>query len=306
VGSGSVEGMSKWVEYITSDNESPMADLRRKNGREEPWKVKFWGVGNENWGCGGHMSAEGYAENYRRYATYCRNYSGNNLVKIAGGPNFSDYHWMETTMKNISHHLMQGVSLHAYTMIGNSWGEKGSATQFNDKDYIRTLSAALYMETLIRKHSEIMDKYDPDKKIGLIVDEWGTWFDVEPGTNPGFLYQQNTLRDAITASFSLDIFNKYCDRVQMANIAQVVNVLQSLIHTQKEKMILTPTYHIFNMYKVHQDATLLPMEFKAPIYSALGIEVNTISSTASRDKNGKIHISVTNADLSSPVTISVS
>ena len=304
MGSGTVEEMSKWVEYITSDNESPMADLRRKNGRQEPWKVQFWGVGNENWGCGGHMSAEGYAEHYRRYATYCRNYSGNNLLKIAGGPNFSDYHWMETTMKNIPHHLMQGVSLHAYTMIGNSWQDKGSAIQFDELGYIRTLSAALYMENLIKEHTAIMDKYDPGKKIGLIVDEWGTWFDVEPGTNPGFLYQQNTLRDAITASLTLNIFNKYCDRVQMANIAQVVNVLQSLIHTQEEKMLLTPTYHIFDMYKVHQDATLLPLELSTPVYSQPGIEVNAISSTASKDKNGKIHISITNADLSSDIDMS--
>ena len=304
VGSGTVEEMAKWVEYITFDGESPMANLRRKNGRDKPWKVKFWGVGNENWGCGGHMSAEGYAEHYRRYATYCRNYSDNSLERIAGGPVGTDFHWMETMMKNIPAHLMTGVSLHNYTMTGKNWEQKGSATVFTEDEYIHTLDATNFMDKLIADHAAIMDKYDPDKKIGLMVDEWGAWYDAEPGTNPGFLFQQNSLRDAIAAAVALNIFNKHCDRVQMTNIAQTVNVLQAMIFTDNEKMLLTPTYHVFNMYKVHQDATWLPLDINCPKYTKGTRSVESVSATASKDKNGAIHITLVNVNPSRSMDIS--
>lgn len=295
MGSGTVEEMSKWVEYITFDGESPMANLRKKNGREKPWKIQFWGVGNENWGCGGNMTAEGYAENYRRYATYTRDYGDNQLYKIAGGPNVDDYHWMTTMMKNIPHRMMKGVSLHNYAFT-RRWEDKGDATGFSEDDYFSLLEHGSRMDDLIIRHSAIMDLYDPAKKIGLIVDEWGAWYNVEKNTNPGFLFQQNTLRDAILAGLVLNTFHKHADRVKMANIAQLVNVLQALFLTEGEKMLLTPTYHVFDMYKVHQDATMLPTVVKCGAYSRLNKKLDAISVSASKDKNGKVHVSFVNID----------
>lgn len=295
VGSGSVEEMSKWVEYITSDGESPMSALRKKNGREKPWSVKFWGVGNENWGCGGNMSAEAYAEHYRRYATYCKNYGENQLHKIVGGPNVDDYHWMTTMMKNIPQHMISGVSLHNYSFT-HRWEDKGNATGFTEDEYFSLLENGLRMDELIKRHSSIMDIYDPAKRVGLIVDEWGAWYNVEKGTNPGFLYQQNTLRDAILAGLILNIFHDHADRVKMANIAQLVNVLQALFLTEGDKMLLTPTYHVFDMYKVHQDATMLPTTISTGIYERMNRNINTISVSSSKDKNGKVHISFVNVD----------
>jgi alpha-N-arabinofuranosidase len=295
VGSGSVEEMSKWVEYITFDGESPMASLRRKNGREEPWKVKFWGVGNENWGCGGQMTAEFYADQYKRYATYCRNYGNNRLYKIAGGPNSRDYQWMEVLMKNVSHWLMNGVSLHNYT-VPNNWRDKGSATDFTEEEYFRTIDKTLFMDELVTRHSSVMDQYDPDKRVGLMVDEWGTWHNVEPGTNPGFLFQQNTIRDALVAGINLNIFNNHCDRVKMANIAQTVNVLQAMIFTEGERMVLTPSFYVYEMYKVHHDAALIPLHFVSPEYEYEGNRIPAVSASASKDKSGIVHITFTNAD----------
>jgi alpha-N-arabinofuranosidase len=295
VGSGSVEEMSKWVEYITFDGVSPMAELRKQNGHEKPWKVQFWGVGNENWGCGGNMRPEFYADLYRRYATYCRNYGGNNLLKIAGGPSDNDYNWMEVMMKNIPKNLVHGVSLHSYTLPGN-WTVKGPATKFAESEYFTTIQKTLRMEELVTKHSEVMDKFDPKKKVGLMVDEWGAWYDVEPGTNPGFLFQQNTIRDAIIAGINLNIFNNHCDRVKMANIAQIINVLQSLIFTKDEKMVLTPTFYIYEMYKVHHDAALIPIKFASPNYEFEGKTMPAVTISASKDKENIIHITLTNAD----------
>jgi alpha-N-arabinofuranosidase len=295
LGSGSVEEMSKWIEYITFDGESPMANLRRQNGRDEPWKVKFWGVGNENWGCGGNMTPEYYADQYRRYATYCRDYGDNRLYKIACGANEADYHWTETVMKNVGHR-MQGLSLHYYTIPTGNWGDKGSATQFDESEYFNTVRRTLFMEELLTKHSTIMDRYDPAKRVGLIADEWGVWTNVEPGTNPGFLYQQNTLRDAIVAGINLNIFNQHADRVKMANIAQTVNVLQAVILTDNERMTLTPTYWVYYLYKVHQDATLLPVSFASSKYELNGKEVNAVNLSASKDAAGKIHITFVNSD----------
>lgn len=295
MGSGTVEEMSKWVEYITFDGESPMSDLRKKNGREKPWKVSLWGIGNENWGCGGNMTAGGYAENYRRYATYCRNYGDNQLYKVAGGPNVDDYYWMEVMMKCIPHHMMSAVSVHNYSFT-YSWENKGNALGFNEDDYFSLLEHGMRMDEILTRHAAIMDKYDPDKRIAMVVDEWGAWYNVEPGTNPGFLYQQNTLRDALLAGSILNIFHKHADRVRIANIAQLVNVLQALFLTEGDKMLLTPTYHVFDMYKVHQDATMLPIEVSSPDYSRLGKKIKAVSATASKDAEGKVHISLVNVD----------
>jgi alpha-N-arabinofuranosidase len=302
LGSGSVEEMSKWVEYITFDGESPMANLRKQNGREKPWKVKFWGVGNESWGCGGNMTADFYADQYRRYATYCRNYGDNRLYKIACGANAANYNWTETVMKDVGRQ-MNGLSLHYYTIPTGNWGKKGSATQFDETEYFNTISNTLVMEELLTKHSTIMDKYDPQKRIGLITDEWGIWTDVEPGTNPGFLYQQNTLRDAILAGVNLNIFNAHCDRVKMTNIAQTVNVLQAVILTDKEKMLLTPTYWVYYLYKVHQDAALLPVSFTSNKYELNGKTMDAVSVSASKDASGKIHITLVNIDPNRAQTI---
>jgi alpha-N-arabinofuranosidase len=302
VGSGSVEEMSKWVEYLTFDGVSPMADLRRKNGRDKAWKVQFWGVGNENWGCGGNMTPEFYADQYKRYATFCRNYGDNQLLKIAGGANTDDYNWTETLMKKIPLWQMWGISLHYYT---TDWWNKGSATSFGEKEYFETLERCLNVPKVIDKHITIMDKYDPEKRVALVVDEWGTWFDVEPGTNPGFLFQQNTLRDAFVAGIHLNEFNKRCDRIKMANIAQTINVLQALIFTRDDKMVLTPTYHVFDLYKVHQDALLLPSDLKCPDYEWNGKKIPSLNVSASKDKNGIIHISIVNIDPKSAISLVV-
>lgn len=252
VGSGTVQEMQEWVEYMTMPGDSPMANLRRENGQEEPWKVTFFGVGNESWGCGGHMRPDYYSDLYRRFQTYVRNYTNDHIYKIACGPNVDDYHWMETLMRN-AHPFMDGISLHHYALASH-WEDKRPATGFPEEEWFSLIDSANKMDELITKHSTIMDRYDPDKRVGLIVDEWGSWLAVEPGTNPGFLYQQNTIRDAMVASLTLNIFHKHGDRVHMANIAQMVNVLQAMILTEGDKMLKTPTYHVFDLYKNHMDA----------------------------------------------------
>ncbi len=255
LGSGTVEELADWIEYITFDGVSPMADLRRENGRDKPWKLKYLGIGNENWGCGGSMLPEYYANEYRRYQTYCRNFSGNELYKIACGPNSDDYNWTEKLLQNINEWHTKAISLHYYTLPTGDWNHKGSATEFSDSEYYDTISRTLYMEKLIDKHRAIIERYSDT--IKLAVDEWGCWYDVEPGTNPGFLYQQNTMRDAIIAAINLNLFNNKSDIVCMANLAQAVNVLQALILTEGEKMVKTPTYHVFDMFKTHQDSELV-------------------------------------------------
>lgn len=261
VGSGTVREMAEWVEYLNSEGDSTVVKKRWANGRKEPWGVKFWGVGNENWGCGGNMRPEYYADEFRRYQTYCRDYGDNKLCRIACGPNVDDYNWTAVMMERAGEY-MDALTLHYYTVPG-PWHDKGSATEFNEEDYARTLRLALRMEELVSNHLQIMNRYDPKHRVGLIVDEWGTWFNVEPGTNPGFLYQQNTMRDAQVAALTLNIFNAHADRIVMANLAQTVNVLQSVILTEGDKMVLTPTYHVFDLYKAHQEGTLVPVHVDA-------------------------------------------
>ena len=292
VGSGTPEELAKWVEYMTSDSGSTVAELRRQNGREKPWKVKFLGIGNEAWGCGGNMVPEYYSNLFRRYTTYTRNYNGNRLYKIASGASDVDYNWTEVCMKNIGGR-MNAIAVHYYTSIGG----KASATKFNDNDYYRTIAKAIAIEPCIQKHIEIMDKYDPQGRVDLLVDEWGTWWEVEPGTNPGHLFQQNTMRDAIVASMSFDIFHKYTRRIKMANIAQVVNVLQSMILTKGDQMVLTPTYHVFEMYKVHQDAEFIPVEYSTDRIAGTDKgDVPSLSVTASR-KDDAVNVCITNPSL---------
>ncbi|MDB5017865.1 MAG: alpha-N-arabinofuranosidase [Mucilaginibacter sp.] len=304
VGSGTVEEMSKWIEYVNSNSTSTVVEQRKKNGHPAPYKVTFWGIGNESWGCGGNMTPDFYADQFKRYAAFAKNYPSAPLKKIASGPNSGDYNWTEVCMKNIPANLMWGLSLHYYTVPTGNWSHKGSATSFDESEYFKTMENCLEMENLVTKHSAIMDKYDPDKKVALVVDEWGVWTDVEPGTNPGFLYQQNSLRDALIAATTLNIFNNHCDRVRAAALAQTVNVLQSLILTDKDKMLLTPTYHIFDMYQMHQDARYLPIKLNSPEYELDGKKIPAINVSASQDASGKVHISLVNLDLHNNITIS--
>jgi alpha-N-arabinofuranosidase len=303
VGSGSVKEMAEWVEYLTSDAESPMTLLRKQNGRENPWKVKFFAIGNENWGCGGNMTPEFYGNIMRQYSTYLGDYSGNHLYRVACGPSDYNYQWTETLMKDpATRGMFQGISLHYYSVV-DGWGYKGSATKFDEREWFETFRLNLEMGKILTVHSAIMDRYDPGKTKGLIVDEWGNWFKVEPGTNEGFLFQQNSLRDAITAAIHFNIFNQHADRVKGANLAQVVNVLQSVILTKDEKMVLTPTYYVFRMFKVHQDAQLLNIDIRCEDYNWGDRKIPAISASASVDKTGKIHISLANLNPSKEITI---
>lgn len=295
VGSGTVQELSDWVQYANFDGKSPMSDLRIKNGRKEPWKVKFWGLGNEAWGCGGNMTANYYAGEYRKFATFMSDWENTGgITRIASGANSADYNWTEVLMKEIPLNMLGGVGVHHYSVI--DWNKKGEGVDYTEEQYFKTLKSALKMEELVTKHAAIMDKYDPEKKVGLIVDEWGAWYDVEKGTNPGFLFQQNTMRDAVLAGATLNIFNNHADRVRMANLAQCVNVLQAVILTNKAKMILTPTYHVMQMYSVHQNAKLIPIEFSSPLYNYNDESINALSVSASKDTNGLTHISIVNID----------
>ena len=293
LGSGTVREMQQWVEYLNADN-GPMAELRAKNGREEPWGVRLWGVGNENWGCGGSMRPEYYADEYRRYATYCRNFGDAQLYKVACGPSGGDYHWTEVMMREAAQR-MHGLALHYYCGSGKN---SRSATEFDEEDWFWQLKNALQIEELIVRHSAIMDQYDPEKRVGLLVDEWGAWHAVEPDTNPGFLYQQNSLRDGLVAGLSLNIFNRYCERVYGANIAQTVNVLQAMVLTEDggERMLLTPTYHVFEMFKGHQDATLLPVDLRSGTYAFGEESTPALNVSASKSDDGKILVTVCNLD----------
>lgn len=300
LGSGTVREMSEWVEYMTFSGVSPMADLRTQNGHEEAFPVNYFGVGNENWGCGGNMTPEYYANEYRRYQTYVRNYPSSDpnhkpIYKIACGPNAADYNWTEKVMQ-IAGNYMDGLSLHYYT-VPHDWSHKGSATQFDEAEYYLTLKKSYFMKELIERHGAIIDQYDPQKRIGLIIDEWGTWFDVEPGTNPGFLYQQNTMRDAMVAAINLNLFNKHSDRVKMANIAQLVNVLQAVILTEGEHMLLTPTYHVFKMFSDHQDAVLLDSCMDTELVGTDTDRIPNMTESVSRAADGSITITLANLSL---------
>jgi alpha-N-arabinofuranosidase len=295
VGSGTPQEFAEWVQYVNFKGVSPMSELRAKNGRKEPWNVKFWGVGNEAWGCGGNMRPEYYADIYRKYSTFISDWTNSGkILRIASGANSADYNWTEVLMKNIPQGLAGGLALHHYSVI--DWNKKGAAVEFDEDMYFQTMQRAWKMDSLIIKHAAIMDKYDPQKAIALVVDEWGGWYDVEKGTNPGFLYQQNTMRDAMIAGITLNIFNNHSDRVRMANLAQTVNVLQAVILTDKEKMILTPTYHVMEMYKVHQDAQLMNVSFDNKSYTRNGESLPAISISASKDSSGIMHISAVNID----------
>ena len=299
VGSGTVRELMEWVQYVNFEGESPMSSLRKVNGREHPWSVKFWGLGNEAWGCGGNMRAEYYADFYRQYSTFMTDwFNSTALYRIASGPQSDDYRWTETLMKMIPLKLMEGIGLHHYSVI--DWNHKGPAIEYSDHQYFQTMRKALFMEELIQRHGSIMDKYDPDRNVALVVDEWGTWYDPTPGTNPGFLHQQNTMRDALVAAVTLNIFNTHCSRVRMANLAQTVNVLQCVIMTEGEKILLTPTYHIMKMYRGHHDSLMVPIAFESPMIIADDGEIPALSVSASVNEKGEILVTIANIDIVNP------
>lgn len=303
VGSGTPQELADWIKYTNHPaGSSPMPDLRQKNGRDKPWGVTYWGIGNEAWGCGGNMTPEYYANIYRQFATFTTDWGNSDKIyRIASGASSSDYNWTEVLMKNIPHNMLEAIALHHYSVI--DWNAKGSATDFDEATYFKTMKQALMMEELIQKHVAIMDKYDQKKKVALFVDEWGGWYDVEPGTPGAFLFQQNTMRDAVLAGSTLNTFNNHADRVKMANIAQAVNVLQAVILTDNERMLLTPTYHVMKMYKVHHDAKLLPVSFQSPDYQLGSEKLPAISASASMDKNGLTHCSFVNVDAQKKHTV---
>ncbi len=294
VGSGTVQEMRDWIEYMTFDGDSPLANERRKNGREKPWKLKFFGIGNENWGCGGNMRPEYYCDLYRRFTVFIRDYGDEPVYKIAGGPNADDANWTETLMQNIRN-CTSAISLHNYTHE-TDWKHRGMAADFDREGWYGIMSDAMRVDENIKLHSAIMDRYDPEKKIGLLVDEWGTWYEVEPGTNPGFLYQQNTMRDAVAGMLIIHMFHAHSDRVRMANIAQMVNVLQAMVLTEGDKMLLTPTYHLFKMMKGHKDGTAVDVCYDKKEYEFKGRKVPKISISAT-EKGGKITVSICNTSI---------
>jgi alpha-N-arabinofuranosidase len=306
VGSGTVEEMSDWWEYLNHPGPSPMADLRAENGRNEPWNVRFFGIGNESWGCGGNMDAEYYADVYKRFATYLHRYGDLRPFRIATGPYHSEemMDWTEVMMREAGD-MIDGIDLHYYTVVG-TWQEKGSATDFSEAEWIEGIRKGLVIEEAVEAQAAIMDRYDPEQRVWLIVGEWGMWHDVEPGTNPGFLHQQSTLRDAMVAALSLNTFNRHADRVKMANIAQTVNVLQSMVLTQDDEMIVTPTYHVFEMFKGHQDATLLPIVLDEGAYTYGETTIPALNASASVNDEGRVLITIANFDPHGGRTVNVS
>ncbi|GAA2000862.1 alpha-N-arabinofuranosidase [Microbacterium ulmi] len=315
VGSGTVREMSEWVEYLTRDDDSPMAGLRRENGRDAAWSVPFWGIGNEAWGCGGNMTASHFASLARQFGTYVRDHGGNTVERIAAGANSDDYAWTETLMRSVATlgsgpapgSPYQSVSLHHYTING-SWEDKGDATRFGLDDYYVTLRRAHRIREIVRGHAAVMDAYDPARVMGLVVDEWGTWWNVEPGTNPGFLFQQNSLRDALVAAVHFDVFHDHAERVRMANIAQTVNVLQAvvLIDPERGSLVRTPTYHVFAMNTGHHDASALAVRLRGgvPTREVEGSPVPLFSASASTRGDTAL-VSLSNLDAGAPLTVAL-
>ena len=296
VGSGTVQEMSDWVEYCNMGGVSPMADLRRANGEEKPWNVKYWGIGNENWGCGGNMTPEFYSDECKRYSTFVRNYDSEHPVyKIACGANADDYNWAKVVAEKAGQ-FVDALSLHYYTVTGPDWFHKNKATEFAKADYFETVKKTLKLGEIMDNNISILKQASKeDHQLKLIVDEWGNWFEVEPGTNPGFLYQQNTIRDAVVAGLNLNMFNDRCDTVVMSNIAQMINVLQAMILTDGPKMILTPTYHVYDLFKDHMDARHVESYAETEDLKDGDYEIPSLS-VSSSEKDGKLCITVVNTN----------
>ncbi|GAB2844906.1 alpha-L-arabinofuranosidase C-terminal domain-containing protein [Pseudoduganella ginsengisoli] len=307
LGTGSNQEMAEWLEYMTSNTKSGLAELRRKNGRDKPFKVAYFAVGNEAWGCGGNMTPGHYANLYKTATTFLKAPHDSRPKFIASGGNDNDVTWTTTLSKEVKDNI-DAISFHYYTIPTGKWEVKGAATGFGEGEWISTMKNTLAMDKLIANNVKVLDQNDPQKKIGFYVDEWGTWYDVEKGTNSGFLYQQNSLRDAVVAALNFNIFHNYADRVRMTNIAQMVNVLQAMILTDKDKMLKTPTYHAYHMYVPFQDATTLPVAIKDNGAYKLGeTAVPQVSASAARGKDGKLYLALvnTNPNKETEVTVNV-
>jgi len=317
VGSGTPQEAAEWLEYMTADPQTTLGKERAANGHPAPYLVPYLGIGNESWDCGGNMSPEYYLSQMKIYSRFVRNYNpaqqkgDQQMLKIAvgpggDGPRWTD--WTETIMKAYSQHTwswdINGLSMHNYTVI--KWPPAYVATGFGELEYAQILQKTLEMDSLINKHAAIMDAYDPDKKVALVVDEWGAWYAKTPGSHEGFLVQQNSQRDAVLAALNLNIFARHAERVRMANIAQMVNVLQAMILTDNEKMLLTPTYHVFKMYLPFQDATFVPVSFDAGTYKFGEVTLPRVDAIAAKDINGKLWLAITNLDPNQPVDINAS
>lgn len=296
--------MRDWMDYLTSKGEDTLAQERRANGHAAPFKVDFVGIGNEAWGCGGAQTPEYFANEYRKFATFFHKngstfhmHNDNSALRVASGPNNDDTKWMETVLNNAGQQ-MDAISLHYYTVWHGDWAQRDTAmaTGFPVTHWNEILYQASRMDEVLRGHEAVMDKVDPKKRIGLFVDEWGTWYRPEPGTEPGHLYQQNTLRDALVAGITLNIFHAHADRVRMANIAQAVNVLQAMLLTEGDKLAKTPTYYTFAMYMPFQDATFIPVNAPAPMLKAESGSFPAFTVSAARAKDGKTYVAVANAD----------
>jgi alpha-N-arabinofuranosidase len=302
LGTGSPQEMAEWLQYMTSVKETSLTALRRRNGRDRPWKIAYFAVGNEAWGCGGDMKPDYYVDLFRRTANFLKTPAVARPQIIASGGNDDDTKWTETLISNV-HRDMDAISFHYYTIPGDKWEAKGPATGFGEDQWISTLSHTLRMDDFIAHNSAIMDKYDPQKKVGFAVDEWGTWYDPETGREPGFLYQKNTLRDAIVAAVNFNIFHHHADRVRLANIAQMINVLQAMILTDGPRMVLTPTYHVFRMFVPFQDAISLPVTLQTPRYQFGKLSVPAVSASAARETNGAVVVAFVNLDPDKPVSV---
>jgi alpha-L-arabinofuranosidase len=301
---------------MTTAQPTTLAKERAANGHPSPYKVAFLGIGNESWACGGNMTVDYYLSQLKIHSRFVRNFNPaqqdkGRMLKIAVGPGGSEAewgYWTDAVMKAYQHHEwswdIDGLSMHSYTVV--RWPPAFKSVGFGEDDYSQILKSTLDMENLVSQHSATMDKYDPQKKVALVVDEWGAWYAPLPGSNPGFLVQQNSQRDAILAALNLNIFARHADRVRMANIAQMVNVLQAMIVTDREKTVLTPTYHVFRMYVPFQDATSVPVAFNAGTYTHGDISLPRVDAIAAKDAAGKLWLAITNVDPNQPVEIEVS
>ena len=303
LGTGSPREMAEWLQYMTSDKPTALTAERARNGHPKPWKISYFAVGNEAWGCGGNMTPDHYVDLYKQYATFLKAPNGARPLLVASGGNDNDTSWAEALTSKV-HHDIDAITFHYYTLPGDHWENKGPTTGFGEDQWISTLAHTLRMDDFITQNSAVMDKYDPDKKIGFAVDEWGTWYDPEPGREPGFLYQQNTLRDAVVAALNFNIFHRYADRVHMTNIAQMVNVLQAMILTKGPQMVLTPTYHVFRMFRPFQDATYLPPELQSPRYQLGNSSVPAVSLSAARTATGATVVALVNLDPNKAMPVS--
>ncbi|HEY0281244.1 MAG TPA: alpha-L-arabinofuranosidase C-terminal domain-containing protein [Rhizomicrobium sp.] len=307
VGTGSPQETKDWLEYLTSDSKSSLALERAKNGRVKPWKIDYFAFGNELWGCGGNMRPDFYADLYHWYAAFAKTPADNTPLWIAAGATDGDTAWNEALMATNKFKDMNAVTMHHFSLPTRSWtGPKGPATGFGEDQWMSIMQQALQIDGMIAAHSAMMDKYDPQKNVGLFVDEWSNWYDVEPGTNPGFLHQQNTLRDAVTAAVNLDIFQSHADRVRMACITQMVNVLQAMILTDGPRMLLTPTYHVYMMYKPFRGASALAIDLKTPDYRFGDAAVPALHASAARRADGTLVISLVDLDPNRPAHVAVS